>query len=61
MEEAIIKIKYAPNTLFIVGKMGEAELKIVNSKGSLKNKYGILNGITEHCEKCKERILSILN
>ncbi len=59
--EQIVRINYAPNTIFIVGDMGNAELKIVNSKGTLKNKYGVLDGATSHCQKCKERILAILN
>ncbi len=61
MHEEVIKIKYAPNTTFIVGSV-EPEINILNSKRTGKNKYNKLtNDMMNHCQLCREKILLILN
>jgi hypothetical protein len=56
-----IKINYAPNTIQIIGEIGKQFILIQNSKETNFTLRNSTEGIKEHCKKCKEQILSILN
>lgn len=55
------KINYAPDTIFIIGTIGSSIMLIQNSKSTQKHKASLSDGIENHCQKCKEIKLAILN
>jgi hypothetical protein len=56
-----IKIEYAPNTIYIVGPKERSVMIIQNSKGESLAKQNDAKGLIDHCNKCCERMLAILN
>lgn len=56
-----IKIEYAPDTVFIIGPKENSFMVILNSKGLSMALQDSANNIENHCQKCKEKKLAILN
>jgi hypothetical protein len=56
-----VTINYSPNTIQLVGPIGKQLIFIQNSKETQFTLRNTAEGIKEHCDKCKEQILSILN
>lgn len=61
MQTNKVKIDYAPDTIYIVGTKEKSVMIIQNSKGESLAKQNDAKGLIEHCDKCRERMLAILN
>jgi hypothetical protein len=54
-------IQYKKDTIFLIQEDGKNKIIIMNTKESNFNLKNDLNNIQDHCSKCKETILAILN